>query len=97
MRSTQYYHSLRFKTVIEFWVRLSIGADRIKIYKLNITIIDLLNYFLFQIVRKHVYEIKLVIKLLHATIKLILTVVGLSNLFFLKKSRYVIIQLEFNR
>lgn len=93
MRSTQYYHSLRFKTVIEFWVRLSTGADRIKIYKLNITIIGLLNYFLFQIERKHVYEIKL----LHTTIKLILTVVGLSKLFFHKKSRYVLIQLEFNR
>lgn len=85
MRSTQYYHSLRFKTVIKFWVRLSTGADRIKMYKLNITIIGLLNYFLFQIVRKHVNEIKLVIKLLYTTIKLILTVVGLSNLFILKQ------------
>lgn len=95
MRSTQYYHSLRFKTVIEFWVGLSTGADRIKIYKLNITIIGLLNCFLFQIVRKHVYEIKL----LHTYhYKAYLNYRRLIKTFLSqKKSRYLIIQLEFNR
>lgn len=85
VRSKQYYKSLTFKTVIKFWVRSSTGADKNVQTQPTLLMIGLLNYVLFQIVRKHVYEIKLVIELSHTTKKRILPVVRFSNLSFLMR------------